>query len=440
MSSYTEGLHSRADAMLPGGVWDNPYDIRTAMQKPPTGRDWLITERIERGRGILVAGIGGSSKTRLLYHIAIAGAVGYLPWGWTVPKRFKSVLVLTEDTATDVHQIVYHMVDAMGLSESQREAVAESITLFPLAGKRVKFLAFNGRTLTETEQLEALEAKVEELGDVGFIGIDPAISVTEGDESEQHHQRALANAIDGLGVRTGAAVALVSHASKASINADELGSHNSRGGGALTDGVRGEFAMRTMTAAEASKAGITDVEERKRHVQLCATKGNHLPPAAFVPVWLRRGEHGVLAASDVAMTESASKKPPKAEREADMLVDLLSEKLASVRTNLADDGRVPDAARIPVGDLREAYKAEQGAAFNRRRWSEALAALKERDDVVLADDHLSLKVSGMSGTSESDTSDASEGVRPSGPPFIGGRTRTPDGGTADESDADVEVF
>ena len=109
----------------------------------------------------------------------------------------------------------------------------------------------------------------------------------------------LGKAADDLGVETGAAVLLAAHATKASAGIDELVSHNSRGGGAITDVVRAEFSLRTMTAKEARDAGITDMEERKRHVQLVATKGNHISPSAFVPVWLRRGDYGTLSAASV---------------------------------------------------------------------------------------------------------------------------------------------
>ena len=59
--------------------------------------------------------------------------------------------------------------------------------------------------------------------------------------------------------------------------------------------------MRTMTAKEAQSFGIPDIEERKHHVQLVATKGNHLSPAAYVPVWLRRGEYGALSTTDLEL-------------------------------------------------------------------------------------------------------------------------------------------
>jgi hypothetical protein len=49
-----------------------------------------------------------------------------------------------------------------------------------------------------------------------------------------------------------------------------------------------------MTAEEGRRFGIEDKAQRQRYVQLAATKGNGLPPEAFAPVWLERGEHGLL--------------------------------------------------------------------------------------------------------------------------------------------------
>jgi hypothetical protein len=156
-------------------------------------------------------------------------------------------------------------------------------------------------TIEKSPLFYALQTKIIDLGGVVFVGLDPALSVSEGDELDQSHQRALGKMADDLAVTTGATVALVSHATKGSLSKQELTSHNSRGGGAITDAVRAEYSMRNMTIEEANQAGITDVEERKRHVQLVATKGNAIPPSAFVPVWLRRDDFGNLAEADIEM-------------------------------------------------------------------------------------------------------------------------------------------
>lgn|GEM_PF-2153243 len=286
-------------------VWEKSMDVLSMLRTPPAPIEWLVHDRIQKGRGILITGVGGSSKTRAMYHLAIGAAIGRLPWDWEIKTTGKSLLVLTEDTESDVHRTLWGICQDMDLSDGELEKVGDSVIPYPLAGSGCRLLTFDTKhVLEESKKLKELEEKIKSLGDVVFVGLDPALSLSSGDELDQSHQRMLGKMADDLAVRTGAAVALVSHASKASLVRDELDSHNSRGGGAITDAVRGEFSMRTMTAKEAAAAGISDIEERKRHVQLVATKGNHLPPSAYVPVWLRRGEHGSLSAADVVLEAS----------------------------------------------------------------------------------------------------------------------------------------
>jgi hypothetical protein len=133
-----------------------------------------------------------------------------------------------------------------------------------------------------------------------------------------------------------------------------------------------EFAMRTMTASEASKAGIGDLEERKRHVQLVATKGNHLPPAAYVPTWLRRGAFGVLAAADVQFSDS--NEPNAKDMQANAILREIamttSPKLADWRDRCAEAGLIPKepiprrdkAMERIIGRLRDAGLVKRGFA------------------------------------------------------------------------------
>lgn len=283
-----------------GTVWDRPIDISRMLCTAPGPIEWLIHDRIQLGRGILLTGVGGSSKTRVMYHMAIGAAIGRLPWDWPIEKIGKSVLILTEDTEGDAHRTLWSTCKAMELNDEEIEKVKQSVFIYTLAGVDCRLLSFDSkRVLEPSSMLKELETKIRSLEDVVFVGLDPALSLSPGDELDQGHQRTLGKMADDLAVHTGAAVMLVSHASKASLGREELDSHNSRGGGAITDAVRGEFAMRTMTTKEANSAGIDDIEERKRHVQLVATKGNHLPPSAYVPVWLRRGEYGCLSTADL---------------------------------------------------------------------------------------------------------------------------------------------
>lgn len=353
----------RRGVIEPAKAWHfKPMDTRKMINERPDPIRWVVRDRIQLGRGILITGVGGSSKSRLLYHTAIACAIGHFPWEWEVCEQGKSLLVLTEDTEGDVHRTLWGVCDALKLNQAERELVAENVICYPLAGEDCRLLGADPQTgaLVENGLLKGLEDEIKQVGEVKFIGLDPALSLTPGNELDQNHQRSLGKMADNLAVRTGAATALVAHAAKGSLTTAELGSHNSRGGGAITDAVRGEFSMRTMTADEARDAGITDAEERNRHVQLKATKGNHLPPAAFVPIWLRRGDHGVLFAASITM---ADKKKARHNPKMDDALAVLVRMSAKGATKMADWR----AECVKAGIITGATDAAQEKAMSRIR-------------------------------------------------------------------------
>lgn len=280
-------------------------NIDEFLDTDPSDVDWLIKDRVEIGRGVLISGLGGSSKTRLLYHLAIGVCIGKLPWEWEVSKNGKAVLLLNEDRPEDVHRIIHGMNIALGLDDNSRSLLKERLIIYPLAGESIRLLMFaeGTRSIVENGFAKLFADQIKQIGNVVLVGLDPALSITPGDENDQSHQRALGKLVDDLAINTGAAVVLVAHAAKTIQGRDEIESHSSRGGGAITDAVRAEMVMRAMTPKEAKAMGISDQIERRRHVQLAVTKANNCPPEAFTPVWLRRGEFGALAAADIQPKE-----------------------------------------------------------------------------------------------------------------------------------------
>ena len=269
--------------------------IAHMLHTPPPELKWLCRDRLLSNRAHLLVGVGGSSKTRALIQLAMGAVTGRLGWAWEIERTGSAVLILGEDTPDGFHRTFAAILEHGGFSHQERALLADRLHVFPLAGQDAKLLALQpGGLLVETSHFTGLLERCKRIGDLVFIGLDPALGLTEGDENSQTHQRRLGSLCDRLAIESGAAVVLVAHAAKALQSAEEVGSHSSRGGGAITDAVRAEFTLRTMTAPEARAAGITDLEERKAHVQLVATKGNELPPAAFIPTWLKRGHGGVL--------------------------------------------------------------------------------------------------------------------------------------------------
>lgn len=276
-------------------------DVSRFLETDPPPRKWFVMYRLLLGRAAVLAGIGGAGKTMLLYMLAVLGAIlGKLPWDWKIGTTGTALLFLTEDTADDVHHTLAALCD--DLSEEERALVSAKLRVFPLAGEDVRLLSNDGGTLYENPRALGLIARCKSYPDVAFIGIDPALALSEGDELSQAHQRYLGQFVDKLAIETGACVMLVTHATKASANADEITSHASRGGGGITDAVRAEFLLRTMTQKEATAHGVSG-NDRKRYVQLVATKANKAPLDAFSPLWLERGRNGLLYPAELALVE-----------------------------------------------------------------------------------------------------------------------------------------
>jgi len=287
--------------------FDNPLDVAELLETPPAPMQWFAKDRMPQGRGLLLTGVGGTSKSTMLKQLGFAAVIGRALWNWEFERAGKALLMLTEDTRDDVHASVKDIALAMALTPEERAALVRNLAIYPFAGNDSRLLIKGASGRLERGLLfDQLLARVQAMGDCVFVGLDPALALSDGDELDQQSQRALSKMADDLAVRTGATVVLVTHASKGLINAEEVGSHSSRGGGAVTDGARGEYVLRSMTAQEAKRAGIDDPEERARMVQFVACKGNRIPPAAKVPVWLRRGDGGVLSEVVLDMTKGAT--------------------------------------------------------------------------------------------------------------------------------------
>lgn len=285
--------------------WPGSGEVGEFLRTEPPPVAWFARDRLLAGRAHTLAGMGGASKTRMQYYLGFGGVLGRVPWGWTIERTGSAALFLAEDTAEGVHRTIDAMARSMRLSAADRAKLAERLRVFPLAGKSSHLmLAGPGGALTESWRVERMLELLRTLPPpLVYVGLDPALGLTEGDELNPSHQRRLGELVDRIAIELRACAVLNTHATKGLQVLDEIGSHTSRGSGAITDAVRGEFVLRTMTAAEAKRFGVDDLEERKAFVQLVAVKGNEMPPAAFAPVWLRRGHGGVLEPAELTEQE-----------------------------------------------------------------------------------------------------------------------------------------
>lgn len=346
-------------------------DVSAFLASDPKPRKWFVHNRLLSGRAAVLTGIGGASKTTALYQLALGAVLGRLPWDWKVDTTGTALLFLTEDTSDDTHHAVAALCEE--LSDENRDHVAQKLKVYPLAGEDVRLLSIDQGALFENIRALGLIERCSSFQDVAFIGIDPALALSEGDELSQAHQRYLGQFVDKLAIQTGAAVMLVTHATKASANADEITSHASRGGGGITDAVRAEYVLRTMTTKEATAHGVSG-NDRKRYVQLVATKANKAPLDAFTPLWLERGRNGLLYPAELALVERQESSLTMTDRRVyDVLQDLCKTSVPmrqewrlecqkrGLVTGSSEDAKTKTMQRI-IGRLLEAGLIQRGSA------------------------------------------------------------------------------
>lgn len=278
---------------------DCPLDLRETHRIANEKVDFALSPIFRAARAALITGLGASSKSTLLKVLAIAVTIGRSVLGLSVPKAGKAVLILAEDTAEDAYRSLDAIFQSMNLTAEEIALVHKRLYIFAAAGKDCVIVSNSDSDDDKKPQrLEKLLHFITQLGDVRLIGLDPAIALSRGRELDELAQRDLANAVERIAISTGAAVLVISHAAKSVQYQQEVGSHASRGSGAITDAFRLEVLMRVMTSKEA-KAFQVDDPQRHRYVRMQVTKANSLPPDLMHPIWLERVEGGALTLANL---------------------------------------------------------------------------------------------------------------------------------------------
>jgi RecA-family ATPase len=292
--------------------------------KLPSGAPWL-----PRGKVGMLAAPGGVGKSQALIQLALCVACGpdsERKWlgHFDIPPEARGpvVLALGEEGQRDCHRRIRHVVDGLGYTDDECEAVRRNLYTLPLAGRPSALLDDPGRlvrslrdtypqgppqhelkraSIGHTEQVATWRKLLEAPpgGDEGrewkTIILDPA-SRFIGPEAEQDNAVATRFveiledwALTAFGDQdVGPSVLFSHHVKKSSTDSPKALLHDqgaARGSSGLTDGVRWQA---NMAVHEFKEHGETsDV------VGLNVVKSNNGPPGD--KTFLKRTKHGVLA-------------------------------------------------------------------------------------------------------------------------------------------------
>lgn len=289
IGNFIRFINRQDPTNLEGQLSHWPVNIKGAFENPGPRINFLLPGMIRGSVGALVAP-GGAGKSIFALQLAVWLTSGADLVGFGEAPKDQSVAYLSaEDPLPVLAERLYAMSEL--LTDHQKQAVEDNLLVMPLDGIRPNLLSPNWIT--------ALQGLAEEHD---LLILDTLRRFHGCDENSGTEMARLLENLELVASRTGCSVLFLHHTSKAALwNQAGDQQQASRGSSVLTDNVRWQGYLATMTPGEAKKYRIT-TEPISRYVRFGVSKANYHP--GIHPRWFIRGTAGVLQPVDLVAQAS----------------------------------------------------------------------------------------------------------------------------------------
>jgi hypothetical protein len=302
--NHPHRIHSQVFLQLnaistPPVPWFDIADARIDgyLLSPPPPMRWVLEGFLPLGIVAAVVAPGGVGKSQLLMQLSYSVATGLkLAEQWTVGETGTVLMLCAEDSTEEIHRRVHRIHQQIGpvITPALRNQLEEHFLIRSITGTNA-LLTQVGRNneACRTELTERLLLTAKQVTNLKLIILDPAARFRGGDENSNPHATQFVQALEYLAQSTGATVLIAHHTGKGGLNNKETTQDTSRGASALTDGIRWQLALTTLTNPI---KGYKSLHRTTRHLYMEAklVKTNYTAPQA--EVLLMRGEGGYLRA------------------------------------------------------------------------------------------------------------------------------------------------
>jgi len=254
-------------------------DTSATLPSPPR---YVIGQFASCGKVTTLAALGGSGKTMLALQMAVKITLGENLGNLTLEEG-AAMLWLGEEDKDECERRIKAILD--GRSIEHRSKVGDRLRAFPLAGMDMKLTRLDGGNVRQTDLVNTMVERATQLSEacgiaVRLIVIDHLRLAMSGDEKAADVATELTSALTTIAQATDAAVMLLAHSPKASIqskgNERDSGMEDVAGSGAFVNNARSAEILATMNDADAKKYGVS-VDVRKSYVKLSVVKNNNGP-------------------------------------------------------------------------------------------------------------------------------------------------------------------
>lgn len=307
---------------------------------PPPPQQYVLDKFAAAKKVTTLAGLGGVSKTTLVTQLGICVALGE-PFGDIAVSEGAVIALFGEDDQDDSNRRVKAVLKDR--DQATRTKLAERARFFSWAGQDMKLTGLYAGQVHRTAFVQEIIDCAKELENacdvpVRLIIIDHVRLAMAGDANAADHATEPMSALTDIAVSTGAAVMLLAHSPKTSIQKGkenlEADASDIAGSEAFVNNARSAEILRGMTKDEAKTFGLP-AEEAASYVKLAVVKNNIGPTGTAY--WFRRDyvqEYGtaLLTLVSLPIPSSPCNSNPAKGLEA-RLIDLVREKKGELTAN-----------------------------------------------------------------------------------------------------------
>ena len=275
----------------------------------PPARRWVLKEFLQLGITATIVSPGGVGKSQFLMQLGYSVATGIPLCGhWAIGEEGAVLMLCAEDSEEEIHRRVHRIHRQLGQSNSGdigtkltsnlfvRSTIGEDMLLTKASG--------HGSELSRTPIADRLAMTVAQLAAVKLIILDPGARFRGGEENSNDHGTRFVEALEYIGKLTGATVLVAHHAAKGAAKSKDGPSQNdSRGASSLTDGVRWQMVLTSITAGHKDFKTL-QASAPGHYVEAALVKTNYTAPQPSVH--LRREADGYLQAVTAAPAAPSS--------------------------------------------------------------------------------------------------------------------------------------
>lgn len=278
-------------------------------------RNWIMHHRYMGGYVSVIVSPGGVGKSMLTMMDAVSVATGRTLTGFDVPNPGGVWLYNTEDPMDELKR----RACAIAMHHNVK-LKAEDIPFFISSGQDRPFILAKKDQSGVIINQGLIDKTVETIKQKGIklLIADPFVRTHECEENDNMQMDKVVWCFQRIAMRTGCAVGLVHHASKAGSKAEPGDANIARGATALINAARIAHTISTMSAKEAKRFGIAP-ERRGWYLRMDNAKANMQPPAERAD-WFERlnivlpNSDGVGTLQRVSMTDIRKEKEKEAEK------------------------------------------------------------------------------------------------------------------------------